>query len=84
MNSWFCIIRMLLSMPTTPMVMALAKITPERMNIIMDALLRIAINFRTTNCPQKPAKMDTDVRYTAAKHEYTDVMQLGYITHMYI
>jgi hypothetical protein len=50
-----------------PIVIALAKMTPERMNTIRDALLRIVIIFLIRNCPQKPAQRDTDVRYTAAK-----------------
>lgn len=49
------------------MVMALAKMTPERMNTMSEARLRIAIIFLTKNCPQKPAKTDTDVKYRAAK-----------------
>jgi len=49
------------------MVRALAKMTPERMNTMIEALLRITINFLTKYCPQKPAKTDTAVRYNAAK-----------------
>lgn len=49
------------------MVMALAKITPERINTMSEALLRMVINFLTKNCPQNPARTDTDVRYKAAK-----------------
>ena len=49
------------------MVRALAKMTPERMNTMIEALLRIVINFLTKNCPQKPAKTDTVKRYNAAK-----------------
>jgi hypothetical protein len=41
--------------------------TPERMNTIRDALLRIVIIFLIRNCPQKPAQTDTNVRYTAAR-----------------
>lgn len=44
---------------------ALAKITPERTNTIIDALLRNVIIFLIINCPQNPAKIDTDVRYKA-------------------
>lgn len=51
-----------------PIVRALAKITPERMNTIIDALLRIVISFLIKNCPQNPAKIDTNVRYKAAKN----------------
>jgi len=46
--------------------MALAKMTPERTNTISEARLRMAIIFLTKNCPQNPAKTDTDVRYRAA------------------
>lgn len=49
---------------------ALAKMTPERMNTIRDALLRIAISFLRRHCPQKPAQRETDVRYIAAKKFY--------------
>jgi hypothetical protein len=48
------------------MVRALANITPERMNTMTDALPRNATNFLTKNCPQKPAKTDTVMRYNAA------------------
>lgn len=50
-----------------PIVIALAKMTPERMNTMIDALLRIVTTFLTRHCPQKPAKTDTLVRYKAAK-----------------
>jgi len=49
------------------MVRALAKMTPERMNTMIEALLRISINFLTKYCPQKPARTDTAVRYNATK-----------------
>lgn len=47
--------------------MALAKMTPERTNTMIDALLRNVTIFLTRNCPQKPAKIETLVRYKAAK-----------------
>lgn len=50
-----------------PIVMALAKITAERTNTMIDALLRNVTIFLTRNCPQKPAKIETLVRYNAAK-----------------
>lgn len=46
---------------------ALANITPDRMNMIIEALLRNATSFLINNCPQKPATTDTDMRYKAAK-----------------
>lgn len=49
------------------MVMALAKMTPDRINTMSEALLRMVIIFLTKNCPQNPARTDTDVRYRAAK-----------------
>jgi len=49
------------------MVRALAKMTPERMNTMIEALPRILSNFLTNNCPTKPAKTDTVKRYNAAK-----------------
>lgn len=49
-----------------PIVRALANMTAEMMNTMIDALLRTAMTFLTKNCPQKPAKMDTDMRYKAA------------------
>lgn len=49
------------------MVRALAKITPERMNTIIEVLPRNVTILLTKNCPQKPAKIDTAVRYKAAK-----------------
>lgn len=52
-------------MPITPIVIALAKMTPERMNTMIDALFRIETTLRTRNCPQKPAKIETLVRYIA-------------------
>lgn len=53
-----------------PIVRALAKMTPERMNTMSDALLRIVISFLTRHCPQNPAKTDTNERYKAAKEFY--------------
>lgn len=50
-----------------PIVIALAKMTPERMNTMIDALLRIVTTFLTRHCPQKPANTETLVRYKAAK-----------------
>lgn len=50
-----------------PIVIALAKMTPDRMNTMIDALLRNVTIFLTRNCPQNPAKIDTLVRYRAAK-----------------
>lgn len=61
-----------LRLVSLPMVRALAKMTPERMNTMIDALPRHAINLLTKNCPQKPAKTDTEVRYNAAK-KYNEV-----------
>lgn len=49
-----------------PIVRALANMTAERIKTMSDALFRIAMTFLTKNCPQKPAKMDTDMRYRAA------------------
>jgi len=40
--------------------------TAERMNTIIEGLLRNATSFLTKYCPQKPAKSDTDIRYKAA------------------
>jgi hypothetical protein len=45
--------------------------TPERMNTMSEALPRILTSFLTKNCPQKPAKTDTPMRYTAATTNYT-------------
>lgn len=56
---------------------ALTKMTPERMNIISDALLRKVTSFLTKNCPQKPAKIDTDVRYIAAKSIQRKMLRLS-------
>lgn len=53
-----------------PIVIALAKITPERTNTIIDPLLRNVIIFLIINCPQNPAKIDTDVRYKAETKKY--------------
>lgn len=53
------------------MVRALAKMTPERMNTMIEALPRILSNFLTNNCPTKPAKTDTVKRYIAAKEIQT-------------
>lgn len=41
--------------------------TAERMNTMSEALFRKATSFLTKNCPQKPAKIDTDIKYNAAK-----------------
>lgn len=49
-----------------PIVRALAKMTPERMNTMIDALPRNATILLTKNWPQKPAKIETEVRYNAA------------------
>lgn len=54
------------------MVRALAKITLERMNTMIDCLPRNATNLLTKNCPQKPAKTDTVVRYNAAE-KYNEI-----------
>lgn len=51
--------------------------TPERMNTMIDALPRHVINLLTKNCPQNPAKTDTEVRYNAAK-KYNEVCQSYY------
>lgn len=51
----------------SPIVSALAKMTPERMNTISEALLRMVTSFLTKNCPQKPAKTETDIMYRAEK-----------------
>ena len=51
-----------------PIVTALAKMTAESMKTMSDALLRKATSFLTNNCPQKPAKIDTDIRYNAANN----------------
>lgn len=51
-----------------PIVTALAKITAESMKTMSDALFRKATSFLTKNCPQKPAMIDTDIRYNAAKN----------------
>lgn len=53
-----------------PIVIALAKMTLERMNTMIDALFRNVTTLRTRNCPQKPAKIETLVRYIAAKGIY--------------
>ena len=53
-----------------PIVRALAKMTPDRMNTMSEALFRIVIIFLTRNCPQNPAMTDTNVRYKAAKQFY--------------
>lgn len=45
-----------------PIVRALANITPERMNTMIEALLRKATSFLIKNCPQKPARTDTAMR----------------------
>lgn len=65
MNSWLCIIFMLFSIPITPIVRALAQMTPERTKTIMEALLRIATSFLIKDCPQKPARIDTEIKYIA-------------------
>lgn len=54
-------------MKILPIVKALAKMTPERMKIMREALLRNATSFLTKYCPQKPAISETDIRYKAAK-----------------
>lgn len=51
---------------------ALAKMTPERMNTMSDALPRNATSFLTKNCPQKPAKIATVMRYNAA-NKYNEI-----------
>ena len=53
-----------------PIVRALAKMTPERMNTIIEALFRIDITFLTKYCPQKPAKTDTPIKYKAEKGKF--------------
>ena len=53
-----------------PIVRALAKMTPDRMNTISEALLRIDISFLTKYCPQKPAKTDTPIKYKAEKGKF--------------
>lgn len=55
-----------------PMVMALAKMTPERMNTMREALPNNVISFLTKYCPQKPANIETDMRYSAAEGEKGD------------
>ena len=57
---------MLFSIPITPIVRALAHMTPERTKTMMEALLRMATSFLIKNCPQKPARIDTDIKYIAA------------------
>jgi hypothetical protein len=54
------------------MVRALAKITAERMNIMSDALPINITNLLTKYCPQKPAKIDTIMRYNAA-NKYNEI-----------
>lgn len=49
-----------------PIVRALAKMTPESMNTMIDARFKIAISFLMKHCPQKPARIDTLMRYRAA------------------
>lgn len=56
---------MLFSIPITPIVRALAQMTPDRTKTMMEALLRIATSFLMKNCPQKPARIDTDIKYIA-------------------
>lgn len=55
------------------MVRALAKMTPERMKTMSEALLSIVISFLIKNCPQKPARTDTAMRYKAAKKRKTNI-----------
>lgn len=50
-----------------PMVSALVNMTPERMNTMSEGLPRILTSFLTKDCPKKPAKTDTAMRYKAAK-----------------
>lgn len=50
-----------------PIVIALAQMTPERMNTISEALFKIATILLTKYCPQKPANIDTDMRYSAVE-----------------
>lgn len=40
--------------------------TPERMNTMIEALRRKAMSFLMKYCPQKPAIIDTAMRYAAA------------------
>lgn len=49
-----------------PIVKALANMTAERIKTMSEALFRTAMSFLMKNCPQKPAKMDTKMRYSAA------------------
>ena len=57
---------------------AFAKMTPERMNTIIEALFRIDITFLTKYCPQKPAKTDTPIKYKAEKKEKFDHIMLKF------
>lgn len=40
--------------------------TADRIKTMSEALFRIAMSFLTQNCPQKPARTDTNMRYSAA------------------
>lgn len=53
-----------------PIVRALAKMTPARMNTMIEALPKIVVNLLMKNWPQKPAKIDTDMRYNPAWFKY--------------
>lgn len=63
------------------MVRALARMTEERMNTIIDALPRTFTNFLTKHCPQKPAKTETDIRYSAAN---ISIHRLDKLLRMYL
>lgn len=66
-----------------PIVRALAKMTPERMNTMSEALPRILMTFLTKYCPQNPAKTDTPVRYKAAKRVHTHTKEKQNVTKIY-
>lgn len=55
-----------MSFDDLPITIALVKMTPERMNTMIEALLTIATSFLTRYCPQKPADIDTNIKYRAA------------------
>lgn len=47
--------------------MALTKIVPARMNMMRDALPKMAIILRTMYCPVRAATVATAIKYRAAR-----------------
>lgn len=67
-----------------PIVIALAKMTADRMNIMGEALFKIVMSFLIKHCPQKPARIDTPIRYKAATEKGKKKNMMGFTFKLYI